>query len=311
MDTHNPILSIVIVNWNGSEPLLVCLESLHRHEDTSSMEIIVSDNASTDSSVAMLKELFPAVRIIENGENLGFGAGNNRALAVARGEYVLMLNPDMEFTEPGLKKLIGFMAARPAAGLVGCYIENPDGSFMRQCRRGYPDPLTAFYKASGLIRLFPRHRRIAKYFYGGQPEDAVLPVDAVSGSFMLARREALKKAGDFCEEYFMYVEDVDLCKKIRAAGYEVLYAPLMRIRHHGGRCVAKMPRRSAFYHYHMTRSHLVLYQKDGSLSSMVFWPIVLRYLFTSLFSGNRHLAEHLREFFAIRGGAATVAMRRL
>ncbi len=311
MDTQNPILSVVIVNWNGREPLRLCLQSLHRHENTAHMEIIVSDNGSTDGSVAMLKEKFPAVRVIENGENLGFGAGNNRAIAVARGEYVLMLNPDMEFTEPGLEKLIAFMAARPTAGLIGCYIENPDGSFMRQCRRGYPDPITAFYKVSGLIRLFPRHPHIAKYFYGGQPTDAVLPVDAVSGSFMLARREALKKSGNFCEEYFMYVEDVDLCQKIRAAGYEVLYAPLMRIRHHGGRCVAKMPRRSAFYHYHMTRSHLILYRKDGSLSPLVYWTIVLRYILASLITGNRHLNAHLREFFAIRGGKVTEAMRRL
>lgn len=311
MSTSNPALSVVIVNWNGHEPLRVCLESLYRHEKTADMEIIVSDNGSTDGSVAMLREKFPAVRVIENGENLGFGAGNNRALAVARGKYVLILNPDMEFIEPGLEKLAAFMAARPLAGLIGCRVENPDGGFMRQCRRGYPDPLTALYKASGLIHLFPRHPRIAKYFYGGEPVDAVMPVDALSGSFMLARREALKKAGHFCEEYFMYVEDVDLCRNIRAAGYETLYAPLMRIRHHNGRCVAKMPRRSAFYHYHMTRSHLVLYRKDGSLSGLVFWSIALRYIIVSLLNGNRHLNAHLREFFAIRSGKITSAMRRL
>lgn len=311
MENPKPLISVVIVNWNGREPLRACLASLYRHEKTADMEIIVSDNGSTDGSVAMLKEGFPAVRVIENGGNLGFGAGNNRALAVARGEYVLMLNPDMEFIEPGLEKIIAFMAARPAAGLVGCYVENPDGSFMRQCRRGYPDPLSAFYKASGLIRLFPRHPRIARYFYGGEPPDATMPVDAVSGSFMLARREALKKAGHFCEEYFMYVEDVDLCRNIRGAGYETLYVPLMRIRHHGGRCVAKMPRRSAFYHYHMTRSHLILYRKDGFLSALVFWAIVLRYALVSPLNGNRRLNAHLREFFAIRSGKATEAMRRL
>lgn len=311
MNNQDPILSVVIVNWNGLEPLRACLESLYRHEKTAALEIIVSDNGSTDGSVAMLKTKFPAVRVIENGENLGFGAGNNRALAVARGEFLLMLNPDMEFIEPGLEKLIAFMAARPAVGLIGCRVENPDGSFMRQCRRGYPDPLTAFYKASGLIHLFPRHPRVARYFYGGQPVDATMPVDAVSGSFMLARREALKKAGHFCEEYFMYVEDVDLCRNIRMAGCETLYVPLMRIRHHNGRCVAKMPRRSVFYHYHMTRSHLILYGKDGSLSGVVFWTIILRYILVSLLGGNRHLGANLREFHAIRSGKITVAMRRL
>lgn len=311
MDNTHPALSIVIVNWNGCEPLRVCLQSLYRYEKTAEMEIIVSDNGSADGSVAMLKKAFPAVRVIENGENLGFGAGNNRALAVARGEYVLMLNPDTEFIEPGLEKLIAFMAEHPAAGLVGCRVENPDGSFMRQCRRGYPDPLSAFYKASGLIYLFPRHPRIARYFYNGKPENDIMQVDAVSGSFMLARREALKKAGNFREEYFLYVEDVDLCRNIRKAGYEVLYVPLMRVRHYGGRCMANMPHRFAFYHYHMTRSHLVLFRKDGSLSALLFWFITLRYIILSLLSGNRHLNANLREFFAIRGGKTTEALRRL
>ncbi len=311
MSNPSPLLSVIIVNWNGREPLRLCLASLFRHEAAIDMEVIVADNASSDGSVAMLRETFPAVRVIENGENLGFGAGNNRAIAQAKGEYLLFCNPDMEFIEPGLQRMLDHMAAHPGTGIAGCRVENPDGSFMKPCRRGYPDPRTAFFFASGLLRLFPRHPRIGKYYCAGAPEDATMPVDAISGSFMLARAAALKKAGPFCEEYFMYVEDVELCKRVREAGYTVDYAPLMRVRHHGGRCVAKMPRRTVFYHYQMTRSHLVLYRNDGTLSPAVFWLIVLRYLAISLLNGNPRLNEHLREFFAIRDGKRTEAMRRI
>ncbi|MBI5178761.1 MAG: glycosyltransferase family 2 protein [Nitrospinae bacterium] len=300
--------SVIIVNWNGGETILNCLRSLHRFEKAGALEIIISDNGSTDGSPSAIEKEFPAARVLRNGHNHGFAGGVNRGLAHATGKYALILNPDMEFIEPGLEKLLGTLDADPAIGLCGCVVLNADGSFMKQCRRGYPDPLTALYKVTGLSALFPQSAAMAKYFYGGAPEDAPLAVDAVSGSFMLARRDALKKAGGLGEEYFMYVEDVDICKKVRQAGYRVMYLPLMKIMHHGGACVGKRERRGAFYHYHMTRSHIVLYAKDRMVAGggigwhIAFALILLRYALLSLIHFNMKFPAHVAEFFAIHAG---------
>ena len=304
-----PALSVIIVNWNGKDALRNCLQSLYKYENADGLEIIVSDNHSSDGSVDMLEREFPAVTVLENPYNLGFAGGNNTALPHAAGEFVLMLNPDMEFIGTGLEKLVAHMRENPDIGICGCTVRNADGSFMRQCRRGYPDPLTAFFKASGIAALFPGNVRMAKYFYGNRPENEPMDVDAVSGSFMLARKEALKKVGGLGDEYFMYVEDVDLCAKARKAGYRIAYLPLMEIRHHGGACVEKRPRNRIFYHYHMTRSHVVLYAKDrmengGGIGwHIAFGLVVLRYTLLSLLLANTGMLRHIAEFLDIHNGA--------
>lgn len=316
MKTDSPVCSIIIVNWNGGSALRTCLESLRRFEDVHRLQIIVSDNGSSDGSAALVLAEFPEATLIENGRNLGFAGGNNAALRTVAAPYTLLLNPDMEFIAPGgLDAMLAFMEQNPRAGVAGCMVINADGGFMKQCRRGYPDPLTAFYKASGLIRLFPSHPRIGKYFYAGIPADRAMEVDAVSGSFMLARTEALRQAGGLCEDYFMYVEDVDLCARVRDAGWRVFYAPLMRIVHHGGACVDRRPRKNVFYHYHMTRSHIILYAKDarknGAAWRLAFFLIVLRYAALSLVLGNGGFFGHLSEFIGLYNGKKAQAGKEL
>lgn len=302
------ICSVVIVNWNGGTALKKCLESLQKYEDTSKLQIIVSDNNSTDGSVEMLRSNFPGVKVLENGANIGFAAGNNRAFGIADGKYVLILNPDMEFIETGLVKLIVHMEENPEVGAAGCTILNDDGSFMKQCKRGYPDPLSAFFKASGLIDLFPKNRRVGKYFQTHLPQNEEANVDAVSGSFILARKSVIEEVGGFGEEYFLFVEDVDFCLKVRSAGHRVMYLPMMKILHHGGACMDKQKRRKLFYHYHMTRSHIILYAKDrlkkggGLMYHVAFALIAARYAILSVIYFNLELASHLAEFTSIHFG---------
>lgn len=303
-----PKVSIVIVNWNGKEAVRRCLKSLERYEDVETLQVIVSDNGSTDGSLEMLAKEFPYVEQVVNGSNIGFAAGNNRGFDSARGEWLLILNPDMEFIEPLLDKLSSYMAANPDVGACGCMVLKPDGSFMKQCRRGYPDPVTAFYKVSGLSALFPGNAVLGRYFYSAIPPDRAMDVDALSGAFIMARTSVIKSLGGFSEDYFMYVEDVDLCQRIRRSGARVRYLPAQKIVHHGEACVNVRPplQRKRFYHYHMTRSHLALYAKDmereGSplFYSLSFGLILLRYAALSIFfTFNADLFQHLAEFWRI------------
>jgi len=303
-----PRISVVIVNWNGKDALEKCLKSLEQYENVNNLQVIVSDNDSTDGSNDMLAKEFPYVEVVQNGQNLGFAAGNNRGFASAKADLILILNPDMEFMEQGLEKLAAFMDGNRNVGACGCMVLEPDGSFMKQCRRGYPDPVIAFFKVSGFASLFPGNAAFGKYFYSGVPNDRPMDVDALSGSFILARRSVIEEVGGFSEEYFMYVEDVDFCLKIRRAGYKVRYLPDMKIVHHGEACVNRREplERKRFYHYHMTRSHLVLYardrQRDGRslFYHISFGLILVRYVFISLLvTFNDRLVPHLAEFWRI------------
>ena len=184
-------LSVVIVNYNVRAFLEQALSSVTRAAEGLTVEIFVVDNGSADGSVEMLQDRFPDVRLIANRENVGFARANNQALRLACGRHVLLLNPDTIVQEDTLRTLLGFMAAHPEAGAVGCKILNPDGTFAPESRRAFPSPSVALYRMTGLNRLFPKSRRFGRYNLTYLPEDAVAEVDALSGSCMLVRRAAL------------------------------------------------------------------------------------------------------------------------
>lgn len=309
MNSPKPRCSVVTVNWNSRDALKIFLKSLERYEDLSILQVIVSDNHSSDGSVEMLKKEFPYVELQENGANIGFGAANNRALELVKGDYILFANPDMEFIESGIEKLVSALETVREIGACGCVVLNADDSFMKQCRRGFPDPLTSFYYVSGLSMLFPKNRRVGKYFYTNVPTDRPMDVDALSGSFFLARKEALKVVGGFDESYFLFVEEVDLFLRMRRAGFRIRYLPVMKVRHHGGISMAIRPKPKAFYHYHMTRSHLILFAKErinhggGFGYHVAFFFIMARYMILSVLTLNGRVFRHLVEFAGIHMGS--------
>ncbi|MGI9175863.1 MAG: glycosyltransferase [Rhodothermales bacterium] len=184
-------LSVVIVNYNVRAFLEQALASVMRAADGLAVEIFVVDNGSADGSVEMVRDRFPDVHLVANEENVGFAKANNQALRLARARHVLLLNPDTIVQEDTFRMLLGFMAAHPEAGAVGCKILNPDGTFAPESRRAFPSPSVALYRMTGLSRLFPKSRRFGHYNLTYLPEDAVAEVDALSGSCMLVRRAAL------------------------------------------------------------------------------------------------------------------------
>ncbi len=227
-------LSIVIVNYNVKEFLQNLIHSIEKATRNIEYEIIIADNASDDGSVEFLKEKFPQIKLIANKNNLGFSKANNQGLKIASGKYLLLLNPDTLIREDTFEKMIEFFETTPEAGMAGCKILNPDGSLQLACRRSFPGPWTSFCKVTGLSSLFPGSRIFARYNLTYLDENKTYEVDAISGSFMMLRKEAYKKVGGLDEEFFMYGEDLDFCYRVQKSGYKVFYVHNTQIIHYKG-----------------------------------------------------------------------------
>ena len=266
-----PDVSVVIVTYNVREFLEQAIESVLQAAQDLAVEVFVVDNDSADGSADMVRERFPGVRLIANRENTGFATANNQALREARGRYALVLNPDTIVQEDTLRAFVEFMDARPDVGAAGCRILNPDGTFAPESRRAFPTPSVAFYRISGLGRLFPNSPRFGRYNLTFLPRDEVCEVDALSGSCMMVRREAMwgdepepaegaparatrqtgeplaatrpdsapGAAGVFDESFFMYGEDLDWCYRIQRAGWKICYTPSTQIVHYKGESTKK------------------------------------------------------------------------
>jgi N-acetylglucosaminyl-diphospho-decaprenol L-rhamnosyltransferase len=226
-------LSVVIVNWNVRDLLRRCVESVRSAQRSISVEIIVVDNASGDGSVEMLRAGFPETVLIANPENRGFPAANNQGIAAAQGRYVLLLNPDTEVLAGGLDTLVQYIDAHHDVGLVGPQLVYPNGQ-VQSSRRRYPTLATLFFESTWLEPLAPRSL-LRRYYMLDQPDAAVLDVDWVTGAAMLARREVIQQVGGMDERFFMYSEELDWCRRIKAAGWRVIYHPGAQVIHHVGK----------------------------------------------------------------------------
>jgi len=227
-------LSIIIVNYNVKEFLQNLLHSIEKASANISKEIIVIDNASEDGSVEVLKEKFPSIKLIENNINSGFGKANNQGLEIANGKYILFINPDCIVSEDTFDKMISFFESHPDCGLAGCKILNSDGTLQLACRRSFPGPWTSFTKVTGLSTLFPKSKMFARYNLTYLNENETYEVDAISGSFMMIRKDVYEKTGGFDEQFFMYGEDLDLCYRVQKNGYKVFYVHDTQIIHYKG-----------------------------------------------------------------------------
>lgn len=226
-------LTIVIVNYNVKHYLSACLHSVQRALTGIPAEVIVVDNASTDGSVAELSLRFPEVRFIENAENCGFARANNQAIREAKGEYVLLLNPDTVVGEEVLDECVAFMDSHPSAGAVGVKMLKANGGFAWESRRGVPTPLTSFFKMVGLCNLFPKSRLFGKYYMRYLDENDIARIEIVSGAFMVLRRSALDEIGLLDETFFMYGEDIDLSYRLLKGGYQNYYLPCPIVHYKG------------------------------------------------------------------------------
>ena len=277
-------LSVVIVNYNVKYFLEQCIHSIQKAMDGLSAEIYVVDNNSVDGSVRMIREKFHEVHLIENKENKGFSRANNQAIRKAKGEYILILNPDTILEDDTLVKCVKFMDSHPEAGGLGVQMIDGKGKFLPESKRGLPSPSVAFYKMFGFSALFPRSRIFSKYHLGYLDKDRIHEVDVLAGAFMMVRKSVLEEIGLLDEDFFMYGEDIDLSYRITRAGYKNYYYPLTRIIHYKGESTRKSSLNYVFLFYN---AMIIFARKHFSKENARMFSLLI------------NLAIYLRAFISI------------
>lgn len=232
-----PVLSVVIPSWNTKDYLAACLRTLAAAEKPST-EVIVVENGSADGSYEYLLAEHPEVRVLRNEENEGFARGSNQGMRVASGRYVLLLNTDTEVTVDAIARLIDFLEANPGYGAVAPRLVHRDGSTQRTVQE-FPTLWTALWFSTPLERWFPQSRELRRYFLRDWDQESSRDIDQPPAAVLLLRRAVLEEVGLFDEELWLFYNDVDLAKRIRAAGWKTHYLAEARVLHHVGGSTSK------------------------------------------------------------------------
>ena len=226
-------ISLILVSFNTRDVLRESLQSVAREQGSFRLEIFVVDNNSRDGSVEMVEAEFPHVRVIRSEVNLGFGAANNVALEQARGRYIVLLNSDAFLTPESLRLSVENMDADPSVGLAGGRLVGRDYSWQPSARM-FPSIVSDFKVMTGLAAKFPKSRFFGSFDRTWADPMEPAEVDWVPGAYSIIRSEALARVGFFDPEFFLYSEEVDLCRRIQDAGYKIMYWPEIVVIHIGG-----------------------------------------------------------------------------
>jgi len=291
-------LSIIIVSWNVRDLLQRAIASAYASwGERPGLEIIVVDNASHDDSIAMLRADFPDVQVIANAENRGFTGGNNQGLAAATGDFLLLLNPDTEVIADALPRMVEYLQAHPGVGMVGPQLLNPDGS-VQSSRRRFPTLPVLFLESTWLEKLAPR-KLLRHYYAQEQPDDLVQDVDWITGAAMLTRRETFAQVGGMDEGFFMYSEELDWCRRIREAGWRVIYFPEARIIHHEGKSSEQVvPARHIYFQSSKVR-YTRKYHGNAIAELLRLW-LLAQYVWQTGIESVKWLTGHRRPLRAAR-----------
>ena len=265
------------MSYRSRELVRACLASLQAHAGDVRTRTFVVDNASSDGTVEMIRSEFPAVEMIVNELNVGFGAANNLAIQRGSSRYVLALNPDTRVPAGALDPLIRLMDERPRVGVCGCRLVREDGSFDHASKRAFPTVAGALGHFLGVGRAERAPGVLAQYRAPGVEAG---PVDAVNGAFMLMRRAALEQVGLFDEGFWMYMEDLDLCYRFREAGWVTWYEPTVTVVHvkAGTSGPIRSARLNYAFHYGMFRFYRKHYatRNARTTNAVVYAGIVVK-----------------------------------
>jgi N-acetylglucosaminyl-diphospho-decaprenol L-rhamnosyltransferase len=278
-------LTVVIVNYNAGEFLNRCLSSVTAAGGDIAVDVVVVDNASRDGSVVAAARAHPGIRLIENSDNRGFAAAANQGISATDAPFVFLLNPDAEITGGTLAALVKVARERSRAGAVGCLVRNPDGTIQPSARR-VPRLFEALMHAF-LGPSLPGNRWSRSYTMAGWDRSTEREVEWISGSAMLLRRQALDDVGAFDEGYFMYVEDVDLCTRLRSAGWKVLFSPEVEAVHAMGVSSRGQSRRMAFAHSASIYRYFEKHRAQGARALLKPFVRAALWLRAELASGRR------------------------
>jgi GT2 family glycosyltransferase len=285
-------VSVIIVSYNVQAFLELCLDSVTRALDKVAGEIYVVDNNSSDGSVALVREKFPEVNLMVNRENVGFSKANNQALEMAAGAYIHFLNPDTVLPEDFYQKTLAFFKTNPQVGCLGPKLIDGKGAFAQDSKKAFPSFWISVYKVTGLSRLFKNSPHFNRYYRKDIEEGQCAEVEILSGCCLLVSRSALSSVGGgFDEAYFMYCEDVDLCHRIRLAGFRNYYFPDVTVIHYKGESTRKLS-----YHY------MKVFYKAHALFVRKYYPKNLGTIYINalrLVLGLRNFVHWGRHLFSV------------
>jgi GT2 family glycosyltransferase len=267
-------LSIVIVNWNTTGLLGTLLKSIERYAPACEYEVIVVDNASNDFDGPAFNSQFPHVHLIINSENYGYARGNNQALALSKGDFVLLLNPDTEVTEGAIDALLSFMAAHQDAAAAGAKLVRSDGTIDRSVR-SFPYPGAIALEYLGLSKLFPESRTFGAYRMTYFNYDSIAEVDQPMGSCLILSRDALDETGTFDEQFPIFFNEVDWLYRAHLRGYKIYFTPDAIVVHHGAAGTRQVERHKMVRESH--RSLLRFYNKHfkGKIAAPIYWSTTI------------------------------------
>ncbi|MCP5097943.1 MAG: glycosyltransferase family 2 protein [Chloroflexi bacterium] len=283
-------LSIVVVSWNVRGLLYACLQSIERNQAGLDLEVILVDSASSDGTVEMVKESFPWVKLIACNENVGFPRGNNMGIERANGRYILLLNPDTEIVGDALQTMLQYMESYQDVGVVGAQLLNTDGS-VQSSRRRFPTLMTGFFESTWLQGAAPSLLR--HYYMLDVPDNEQAEADWIMGACMFMRQEVVRQIGGMDEAYFMYSEELDLCHRIKANGWRVIYLPQAKIKHHYGKSSEQAV---TSRHINFNRAKLRYFRKyHGRIAALVLRLfLLLNYVSQIVIEGSKGIVGHKR-----------------
>ena len=242
------MLTIGIVNYHTEDYIIRCLRSIYKYLPRYKFEVYIVDNGSNKEKIRKILEEFPEVKFIKNRENVGFARACNQIFYRSRSKYILYLNPDTEVTEGAIDALIQFMDKHPEAGVGGAKLLYFDGDLQLSCRR-FPTIWNVFFgRKSIFAKYLPYNRFTRSYMLSELDYSKVQEVDWVVGAAIIVRKKALEEIEGFDERFFLYVEDVDLCYRLRQNGWKIYYIPDSIIKHHLGVSTKRIMWKSRYFH---------------------------------------------------------------
>jgi hypothetical protein len=302
-------LAVVVVNWNTRDLVAQCLRSVQAALAGApfSWQIVVVDSASADGSAEMLRRDFAPVTLLALPENRGFGAAANAGMG--RGLYpaILLLNADTEVVGSAIQEMAAYLEAHPDVGAVGPQLRYPDGQ-IQPSRRRFPTPGTLFWESTVLEQCWPGNPWARRYRLAGRPDDTTQEVDWLVGACLMVRAAAIGQAGLFDEGYFLYFEELEWCRRIRQAGWRVVYLPTAHVLHHEGRSTEQVPLQR---HLYFNRSKL-RYAREALGAG---WAAFLRAFLLATFAwqwlveGAKWLLGHKRGLRRERMGIYVAVLR--
>lgn len=273
-------VTVIIVTYHSEDSISRCLESLLAQKGDVELKVTVVDNASTDRTVEVIRNRFPQVELILNPTNRGFGAAVNRVLQKQAADFYLILNPDTRLESEAIVTLLKFCQKNSDVGIVGPKISYPDGKIQASCKSDYPKLFYQFFETSLLQRFSPNSNLLRKYHLLDWDHGEIRQVKWLMGAALFVRREVFEKIGFFDENFFLYYEDTDFCKRASQVGFKIIYFPEVKVWHREGQSTKFLPTfekgliayKSLFYFYrkHYGRIAEVLLRTMVFLTSLIY-----------------------------------------